>query len=436
MMRKLLLLLCFVAIVYSAVNACDMTALIAREGGSLSAFPRQDNGNAFNTFNDPYDYLGYIMNRSNASLQNDGYGILYYPQNQFHIDSGNYWYKLVRSAAEQNRVYYTGDYFVSDNSPDLLDEAMDWIMSDYADAAIVMCHARNASANPFAPGNHPFRMNINNRTYTMMHNGALSTAARSYMINETNLIYPNWFATRLPNYPDFANSAYPAYWIDTEVMFHFIMAHVVTHNNNMFLGLKVALNKLKPHLKKSNNVANIILSDGQRLFVFRSTPLSGINSSYKLCYRMVGNGFWGIRTGDLLSGDKPLDQYELVVFSRDKAPIHYPGFIWDNLDNGNQYNYEPSLQTSTSATTIISGDHLTINISFQLDKSTPIKLKVYNQKGQFVRLLTDNIYAAGVHRIVWDGADKQGRAVGRGVYLLEMQSGKQRTVSKVLMLGR
>ncbi len=433
MMKIIVVLIFIVTLVHSTVNACDMSALIAKAGYSLSDFPQIDANNAFASYNDPYDFLGFVMNRSNSSQQNDGYGILYYPRNQYSLSPEHYWYKYLKTTSDLNRVYYTGNYFNSLNTPDTMDEAMNRTLECDSDAAIIMAHARNATANPFAPGNHPFRMQTNGRTYAFMHNGHISTQLRETMINEIIALYPHWFESRGPNFTEFSNAAFPAYWIDSEVMFHYFMSHILAYNNNAFTGIKVALRKLRTEMKLSANVLNFIFSDGQRLYAFRSTPLTGTNSSYRLSYREVSNGFYGIRSGTLVIGDIPVNQFELIVFSGDRVPDRYPDFIDTDTNSDLHYAFEQTIHSIPDTDLILNPNPSNINVCFDLDKPTRIKLRVFNQKGQLVRLVTDSMYPVGHHKLVWNGLNEGGSAVSRGLYFLELQSGKQRSVSKFLI---
>jgi flagellar hook assembly protein FlgD len=42
--------------------------------------------------------------------------------------------------------------------------------------------------------------------------------------------------------------------------------------------------------------------------------------------------------------------------------------------------------------------------------------------------------SAGYHNVVWNGTDNDGRPVGSGVYLVQMQSSSWRQVQKIMLL--
>ena len=434
MMKRLMFLVLLLGSVYGYVYACDMSAMIVRNNHSFSSVFHTPDNQAFSNYNDPRDYFAFVMDRSNQNINNDGYGILYYSNGSNHLDTDNYWYKYLSNAYQANQVYYTGNYFNPDNQADIFDEAMGRILNDDANAAIVMCHARNSSSNPFAPGNHPFLMDVGGQTYSFMHNGGISPAARTFMINETNAISNHWFSSHSPNYPNFPNADSPAYWIDSEVIFNYLMCHIVSNNLNVLSGMQRALRKLEPYMKLSTNTVNFVFSDGQSLYAFRSTPLTGINCNYKLSYKLVGNVFYGIRTGQLTSGETEIKQYEMVVLSRDRKPENYPQFIKNEFFDLHLTDADLPCQAARRISVTPIHNTMDINISFYLKERAYVKVNVFNQKGQLIRRLTNGSLDAGLHKITWNGLDSAGILSARGVYFIETVNGSRRDVNKVLYM--
>ncbi|HPF34899.1 MAG TPA: T9SS type A sorting domain-containing protein [Candidatus Krumholzibacteria bacterium] len=62
-------------------------------------------------------------------------------------------------------------------------------------------------------------------------------------------------------------------------------------------------------------------------------------------------------------------------------------------------------------------------LRFTLAEAIPIKLAIYNLRGQRVIQLADGVFSAGEHLIPWHGRNDQGSVVGSGVYLVRMQAG-------------
>ncbi len=63
-----------------------------------------------------------------------------------------------------------------------------------------------------------------------------------------------------------------------------------------------------------------------------------------------------------------------------------------------------------------------------------VQLEIYNVLGQQVRVLWDAPLAPGQYRMVWDGLDGSGFAVGSGVYLYRMRVGDRHSVKRMILL--
>lgn len=430
-MRKAALLLVLILLAQPVLEACDMSAFIMRKGLVMADLNQPDGGTHYNGYQTPGDYLAFVMSRSSAAMHDDGYGLIYYPQDTPQIDDRHCFYKRVGVSGQANQVYYTGNLFQPLNEPDIFDLAYDKITGPDARASIVMCHARNATLNPFAPGNHPFRMTLNGQTYALMHNGFIGNTARNFMINETSIMDSDWFQFNGPNYTDFPNWSYPAYWIDSEVLFHYIMCHIVNNDYNVHFGIKTALKKLESYLKLSTNVVNFVFTDGKRLYAFRSTGPEGGNSGYNLGFKVSSSGFSAVRTGFPTANETEISQYELVVLSDDGQVTRYPGILDDPLAFAGETEDAITVPASRPVVAIPDPGQTGIRISFFLEQSARVSINIHNLKGQKVKNLVNTTYAEGKHTVYWDGTDNSGRKTSQGVYFLETISGKQRTVTKV-----
>jgi 3',5'-cyclic AMP phosphodiesterase CpdA len=73
-------------------------------------------------------------------------------------------------------------------------------------------------------------------------------------------------------------------------------------------------------------------------------------------------------------------------------------------------------------------------IPFDLATPTRVSLRVYRADGGWVADIADRIFAAGPHRVTWDGRDGRGQSVSSGVYLLRMQAeGAAETIKMMLV---
>ena len=73
-------------------------------------------------------------------------------------------------------------------------------------------------------------------------------------------------------------------------------------------------------------------------------------------------------------------------------------------------------------------------IRYSLSEAVPIKLDVYNIKGQLVRKLVNEPKAAGNYTVVWNGKDEQGMNVSSGIYFYRMQTKNYSSTQKMMLM--
>ena len=428
--KKIFSLIAVSVLLQALLCACDMSAIIMNKDTPFSCGVYSASDSQFADFTTPQDYLAYVMSRSNASTNNDGYGILYYSQDSFVLKEDNYYYKYVHSYQEHGNVWYTGNYFNEQNQPDIFDIALKDINDPDNRATIVMCHCRFASGYPFAPGNHPFHFNSNGRTYTLMHNGAIPNDARLFMISSVKNRYPFWFEQHQPNFPSFANSNNPAYWIDSEVLFHYLMSWIVDSGYNVTAGLYGGLKELDDFKPLTSMILNFIFSDGERLYAFRTTNLQ---TSHKLSYKSDPSGFCAVRTGEPTAGETQIKQGELIILSAGKTVEHHPEFLKETeFAYRHPATEQQDIDLRTAGNAVISNQH-GINICFTLQEQTKVRITVYNSKGQKIRTLNDSILKAGTYNFNWDGTDKRRLKAAESIYYLEIVKGSERNIHRVYL---
>ncbi|MDP8220364.1 MAG: carboxypeptidase regulatory-like domain-containing protein [Candidatus Stygibacter frigidus] len=75
----------------------------------------------------------------------------------------------------------------------------------------------------------------------------------------------------------------------------------------------------------------------------------------------------------------------------------------------------------------------TIKLAVKED-NTPVKVSIYNVKGQLVNSLVNEMAAGGVHDFVWSGNDNSNRPVSSGVYFYKVKIGSLNETHKMIML--
>ena len=75
------------------------------------------------------------------------------------------------------------------------------------------------------------------------------------------------------------------------------------------------------------------------------------------------------------------------------------------------------------------------NIRFSIPKEGKVELIVYNIKGQKVKTLVDNMCEEGINTITWNGSNDNGKQVGTGIYLYNLNvNGKAIKTKKMLLI--
>jgi parallel beta-helix repeat protein len=73
-------------------------------------------------------------------------------------------------------------------------------------------------------------------------------------------------------------------------------------------------------------------------------------------------------------------------------------------------------------------------IEFSLPRDGRVSIEIFNIMGQRVKTLANATYTAGMHSLVWNGADEIGRAVASGIYLAMLSGEEFRGSVKMTLL--
>jgi hypothetical protein len=73
-------------------------------------------------------------------------------------------------------------------------------------------------------------------------------------------------------------------------------------------------------------------------------------------------------------------------------------------------------------------------ISFTVDRPQQLSVAIYDAAGRRVAQLASGIFAAGEHRLVWDGSDGSGKACASGLYLVRLQAEDAAATCKMLLM--
>jgi hypothetical protein len=73
-------------------------------------------------------------------------------------------------------------------------------------------------------------------------------------------------------------------------------------------------------------------------------------------------------------------------------------------------------------------------ISYDVAKPDRVTIKIYNELGQEVRQLVDELKTAGQHTVSWDGTDNSGNSLATGMYFYQLKVGDHLSAKKMVML--
>ena len=73
-------------------------------------------------------------------------------------------------------------------------------------------------------------------------------------------------------------------------------------------------------------------------------------------------------------------------------------------------------------------------IRYSLPRASDVEIIVFNSIGQQVHVLVDKNQKAGVHQVVWNGRDYQGRAVSSGLYFYRLKTSKDVAIRKMIVV--
>jgi len=74
------------------------------------------------------------------------------------------------------------------------------------------------------------------------------------------------------------------------------------------------------------------------------------------------------------------------------------------------------------------------SISYSLDKTSPVKLSVFDPSGRLVKELVNGAQPSGTHEAVWNGLDRNGKLVSSGIYYYRLEGATQSQTRKMTFI--
>jgi len=143
------------------------------------------------------------------------------------------------------------------------------------------------------------------------------------------------------------------------------------------------------------------------------------------------NNMWSNNMQNVYTYDTNNNQYQVIQSYNQDGTMTF--------DTRYTYTWGQTTANDDSSTPVINGlsistspNPFTANVSIKVDsKSTkPVKVLIYNAKGQLIRTLITQPNSS----VVWDGKDKDNRSVTNSIYFVRAVSDGMTTTSKLLKL--
>jgi len=442
-MPSLLLLLLLLA---ARAPACSFVAVAAREGRGLAGL-------------DADAELHYRFLRDHARPPNDdGYGLLYYglkPElsagQVFHASGAGVWYGH------------------GDGDGRVLDSALAALRDPARGAVLALGHARNGSGGT---GSHPFTFDWGGRSYSFMHNGDLSSGTSADLKEGLlrGLSRSGWFALLPPSHwsnwkgdPRDVDS-----WVDSELLFHYLMRAVAEAGGDVSAGLTRALRErdffgcdvagdIRPARPGEGpaSVINFVLSDGEALYAYRNSRPD--DDAHLLSWRVHESGLAVVRT-DECADARTLAPHELVVIpcrghvavtadvyaaaaaagprprpDRQGRPAPRAGAGGGEPAPAATGDSPPPADLAWLPATPNPGNPRTI-LRLRLGAERELRVAVHDLRGRHVATLFDGRAPAGELALPWDGAADTGAPAASGVFVCVADDGRAPRTMKLLML--
>ena len=73
-------------------------------------------------------------------------------------------------------------------------------------------------------------------------------------------------------------------------------------------------------------------------------------------------------------------------------------------------------------------------IAYVVGRAGPVRLEIFNTRGQLLRVLVDGNLPAGEHDAVWNGETEDGRQAASGTYFYRLTTGDDRITRKMSLV--
>jgi len=394
-------------------SACEFIVLAAERGHSLADHRGQAS-----------PFASFLAQQS-APPNNDGYGVA--------------WYGPDPQLLDHQRHYATGlgTVWYRHNDGAVLDSAFAQVWRPGNQARLVLGHVRNGTGGR---GSHPFVQHRARRSFAFQHNGDLSNGGSTDLKEALlhGLLQCGFFADDAYSGGNWwGDPADVDSWIDSELLFFYLLHHVEAADGDLEQGLREALARedwygfnVRADITRADpdvnprSVINFALSDGETVVVYKNARDGDM--AHELAWKVLGPGLAGVMTAHA-EGYTALRQHELLVLPADGSPRTVANLL-----------EEPRDAVQPASLALLSASPNPFNpmtiLRVQVMEAGTYSLAVHNLRGERVAMLGAGDWAPGGHAFTWQGLDEAGAPAASGTYLAVLSGGSGSQVVKLLLV--
>lgn len=120
------------------------------------------------------------------------------------------------------------------------------------------------------------------------------------------------------------------------------------------------------------------------------------------------------------------------VFNPGQAGVFNGQIVVHNYFTANEDNLAPNLMSRVSI--YPNPFNPVTNILLNLNKASEVSVKIYNIRGQLVKVLQEGMLKKGQNQLIWNGTDENNRSIGSGIYFARIKSDSETQLLKMVLM--
>lgn len=389
----------FLSMGVQSAYSCKLWAICSKNGVSIPSM-------SINEKEMVNDELTSFYTQSESMAH--GWAFLSYPnENQ---DSLEVWHRSPSPANNDSSLYWS----VVDS------------MMEFESSSMAIGHLRLASSGTNSiPNPHPWLFYLEDKTYSLVHNGTLNKTLLFNLITQDSTDM-SWLTLYPPNSfgnGDWMNEGWSSV-VDSELLILFIMK-MIKETDSIFDGLKLAYGMLIDSGVASIQL-NTIFSDGESLYVYGGESGLSIADSDEHIVVMTTPATYN---NTLSLNWDPLSSGELIIINESEL-LSFPNFANIEVEEPelpipSQFSLLPPYPNPFNAT---------VSIPYSLEEGYPMTLSIFSLLGEkvFERIFPWQGAKEGV--LEWVPISPNQQSLSSGVYIVKGVSGQVSQSYKILFL--